>query len=201
MVAAKTTRQDWIDVAYREVGRIGLDGLNVVRIAEILGVSRAGFYQRFRDWDELYEVVIERWLANASEHFERARSLSDPEQQLRVVGYSTMADRQLVAADSWLLLRAPAGDPELADRNRVARDASVKWAGGLLEQLGFGPADAKRRGRLVYTGYLGLIADLASEPEQPPESEIRRRVDDLIDLVVAPRPTRARSRPVSASRR
>ena len=88
---SQTSTADWIEAGYEAVGRGGLDSINIEAIAEELGVSKAGFYHRFRNRQALIALVIEHWAARAAERFERHAAIADPDARIRAVVKSFIA--------------------------------------------------------------------------------------------------------------
>ena len=120
----------------------------------------------------------------ADEHFARCAGIEDPEKQLRQVGYNVLTDQRLRTADAWLSLH-PLDDPMLAERSRRVREQTMNWSVGLLRRLGFDEPSARKRSRFLYTGYLGLVAEIESQVDQVEADDIRGLVDVLVDLTTA----------------
>ena len=48
-----TRNEAWIAAVFNEIARTGVEGVRVAGLAQNLGVTKAGFYLRFRDRGEL----------------------------------------------------------------------------------------------------------------------------------------------------
>lgn len=59
-------REDWLAVARQALIDDGIGAVRVERLAKILGVTRGGFYWRFRNLDELLAALVEDWRASNS---------------------------------------------------------------------------------------------------------------------------------------
>src|SRR5689334_3543223 len=51
----------WIDAGFVELARSGVDGVRVEVLAKNLGVTKGGFYRRFRDRAALLQAMLDRW--------------------------------------------------------------------------------------------------------------------------------------------
>jgi AcrR family transcriptional regulator len=59
--AESLSTQDWIDAARRLLIRDGIDAVKVDRIARECGVTRGGFYWRFRNRADLLDTLLKDW--------------------------------------------------------------------------------------------------------------------------------------------
>ena len=51
----------WIEAGLAEIARAGIDGVRVEVLAKNLGVTKGGFYRRFKDRAALLEGILESW--------------------------------------------------------------------------------------------------------------------------------------------
>jgi AcrR family transcriptional regulator len=51
----------WIEAGFAEIARSGVEGVRVEVLAKNLGVTKGGFYRRFRDRAALLEVMLQSW--------------------------------------------------------------------------------------------------------------------------------------------
>ncbi|MCJ8156591.1 TetR/AcrR family transcriptional regulator [Sphingomonas sp. LaA6.9] len=56
--------QEWVDIARRTLVEEGIVGVKIDRIAKIAGVTRGGFYWRFKSHAELLDKLLEDWRAS-----------------------------------------------------------------------------------------------------------------------------------------
>src|SRR6516165_5546998 len=54
-------RDKWIEVGLKEIGRAGVEGVRVEVLAERLGITKGGFYRRFKDRRALLDALLENW--------------------------------------------------------------------------------------------------------------------------------------------
>lgn len=184
MSAPLTSVEDWISAAIAEVTARGLEGLRIERLANTLGVSRIGFYQRFPNRQGLIDAVVDRWSLDVEQMYEKAQHIEDPIEQIRSVGYEVLTNRELRALDRVLLL-SPNNDVAQGYRMRIARGQTVDWASRLLRRRGFTATQARRRAELLFVGLLGLVAEVEAVGGAETDRQLRARIDRLVDLAAA----------------
>lgn len=54
-------RNDWISAAYDTLSESGWQALNVEALAKRLGVTKGSFYWHFKDREDLFDSILERW--------------------------------------------------------------------------------------------------------------------------------------------
>jgi AcrR family transcriptional regulator len=65
----------WIEAGFKEIARAGVEGVRVEVLAKNLGVTKGGFYRRFRDRAALLEAMLQHWSAGRIAAIERHTSL------------------------------------------------------------------------------------------------------------------------------
>src|SRR5215472_9432274 len=53
----------WLEAGFAELARSGIEGVRVEVLAKNLGVTKGGFYRRFRDRAALLEAMLATWSA------------------------------------------------------------------------------------------------------------------------------------------
>src|SRR5262245_6405840 len=53
--------KDWIAAGLTELSRGGVDGVRVEVLAARLGVTKGGFYRRFKDRPALLDAILDTW--------------------------------------------------------------------------------------------------------------------------------------------
>ena len=180
-----TTREDWIEAAYVELGEVGPEGVSVESVARSLGVSKAGFYHRFENRKELLDLVVQRWIDHSETLLASVGGIADPIEQMVEAGYRGISDSRLRKADTWLLLRTP-DDPDHAESSRLIRTSTIGWVQDVLLRLGLPPERAHTQASLIYFGYIGLTADIEAMEPQPDAETIRWYLDQLIRGLATP---------------
>ena len=65
----------WIEAGLAEMARHGIDGVRVEVLAKNLGVTKGGFYRRFKDRAALLEGILTAWSAGRIASIEKQTSL------------------------------------------------------------------------------------------------------------------------------
>jgi AcrR family transcriptional regulator len=53
--------QDWVAAGLAELATAGVDGVGVEVLAERLGVTKGGFYRRFKERRSLLDAILKTW--------------------------------------------------------------------------------------------------------------------------------------------
>lgn len=181
----QTSTADWIEAGYAAVGRGGFEAVSIEALAAELGVSKAGFYHRFRDRQALLDAITDHWILCREEYVQRFADDGEPGTQIRNLLGAALADDRLRQADAWILLHDPA-DSALASRTRVVREQFLEFGKRQLLALGFGEHQAEVRARLLYTGYIGLVANVVAQSEPVDPAYCQVVVDQLADMITTP---------------
>src|SRR5258708_38738185 len=65
----------WIEAGFEEIARTGVEGVRVDVLAKNLGVTKGGFYRRFRDRAALLESMLQSWSEGRIAAIEKHTSL------------------------------------------------------------------------------------------------------------------------------
>jgi AcrR family transcriptional regulator len=65
----------WIEAGLAEMARHGIDGVRVEVLAKNLGVTKGGFYRRFKDRPALLQSILHQWSAGRIAAIEQQTSL------------------------------------------------------------------------------------------------------------------------------
>jgi AcrR family transcriptional regulator len=65
----------WIEAGFKELASSGVNGVRVEILAKNLGVTKGGFYRRFRDRAALLEGILQSWSAGRIAAIEQQTSL------------------------------------------------------------------------------------------------------------------------------
>ncbi|MER6999220.1 TetR/AcrR family transcriptional regulator [Streptomyces sp. NPDC000410] len=168
----RLTAQDWADAALTAIGERGLAAVAVEPLAARLGATKGSFYWHFTNREALIEAALARWEEICTEEIITAVEREpDPERRLRLL----FAEATESAAEDPLevSLLATADHPVVAAVLRRVTDRRVSYVAALFEELGFPAAEARRRGLLAYTSYLGHTQLTHAVPEAVPGGEER----------------------------
>lgn len=147
--AARLTRDDWLDAAFRAAVDGGMGAVRVLTLAQSLGVTRGSFYWHFADHAELVSALIDRWYQRtvSADQAELPNGQRDPAASILQILDSAIAhsvqDRD---HDRF----------EQALRSLASKDSTVA---ALMEKVD------RARLQLVYNHYLQLVHDDATARE------------------------------------
>ena len=150
--------QDWVSAGLAELASAGIEGVRVEVLAERLGVTKGGFYRRFKDRRALLDAMLETWRDGRITAIERQAEAGGetPLERLRGIFklYSERANRQGMAVE--LAIRQWARtDPTAAAAVEKVDAARLKISGSLYRKLGLSAPDAEARAVLLYTFLFG----------------------------------------------
>jgi AcrR family transcriptional regulator len=148
----------WIEAGLRELGRSGIEGVRVEVLAEGLGVTKGGFYRRFKDRRALLEAMLETWtngrIATVQEH--ATRGGSDPRDRIQSIVkiYSSRVSPKGMSIE--LAVRQWArSDPAAAAAVAAVDAARLKVAEKIYREMGLPPKKARARAVLLYAFIFG----------------------------------------------
>lgn len=185
---ARLTRDDWTAAAMTALAEGGVKAVAIEPLAARIGATKGSAYWHFPNRDALLEATLRRW---EREHTEAVIELVEaapgtPMERLRTLfGTALDADHP---AHVELALQASADEPLVAAALRRVTERRLGYLATLFGQLGFTPAQARRRAVLAHSIYLGQAQLTRSMPEFLPRSPAARRahVDDALRTMTAP---------------
>ena len=151
--------QEWVDIARRALVEEGIVGVKIDRLAKIAGVTRGGFYWRFKSHAELLETLLEDWRnsntqpmldvlarpGTVSERLTRLANLYIFEQ-----GFSPAYDR---AVRAWANL-----SPEVEKLVQEVDSIRIEAIRRTFTEGGYEDHDAMIRARILYFHQVGYYA-------------------------------------------
>jgi AcrR family transcriptional regulator len=148
----------WIEAGFRELARSGVEGVRVEVLAKNLGVTKGGFYRRFRDRAALLEGMLQKWAAGRIAAIEQQTSLdgTSARERLRAVIqlYSERMNTEGMAVE--LAIRQWARSDEAAAAAVAGVDAArLKNVGELYRATGLSPEEADAQAFLFYCFIFG----------------------------------------------
>ena len=148
----------WIEAGIREIARSGVDGVRVEVLAKNLGVTKGGFYRRFRDRAALLDGILQSWSAGRIAAIEQQTSLDGTSARERLKTlvrlYSERVSPEGMAVE--LAIR------QWARTDQAAADAVARVDAARLENVallyratGLSPEEADARAFLFYCFIFG----------------------------------------------
>ncbi len=150
--------QDWVTVGLAELGANGIAGVRVEVLAERMGITKGGFYRRFKDRRELLDAMLTAWSEGRVEAIEQHARVGGATALERLRGlirlYTERANAEGMAIE--LAVRQWARTDEAAAAAAAKVDAArLRTVTKLYRQLGLSAVDAEARATLFYAFLFG----------------------------------------------
>ena len=183
---SRLTADDWAAAALAAIGRGGLAAVAVEPLAEQLGATKGSFYWHFANRDALIAAALQRWEAEHTEAVIRLVDAEpDPVRRLRLLLVTVIeaSEHDLVEVAVLSTADHPLVAPVLA---RVT-ERRVSYTAGLFRDLGFPAGQARDRGLLAFSAYLGhaQLAHATPHLVQRGAAARKRYVERVIALLTA----------------
>jgi AcrR family transcriptional regulator len=151
-------RSMWIEAALKELGRGGIERVRVEVLAASLGITKGGFYRRFKDRRALLDDVLEAWKVGRITAIEKHTELGDQSARDRLKSlirlYSERANPRGMAIE--LAIRQWARSDAGAAAAVASVDAErLRRSIHLYRQLGLSAEEAHARAVLLYAYIFG----------------------------------------------
>ena len=148
----------WTEAGFSELARTGIEGVRVEVLAKNLGVTKGGFYRRFRDRAALLEAMLATWSAGRIAAIEAQTSLDGitARERLRALIrlYSERMNTDAMAIE--LAIRQWARTDEKAAAAVASVDAArLKNVGQLYRAAGLAAEEADAQAFLFYCFVFG----------------------------------------------
>jgi AcrR family transcriptional regulator len=150
--------ESWIEAGLEEIARAGVEGVRVEVLAKNLGVTKGGFYRRFRDRAALLEAMLQHWSANRIATIEKHTSLDGATARERLKAlipqYAARVNTEGMAVE--LAVRQWARSDELAAGAAAHVDAArLKNVANLFRATGLPAEEADAQAFLFYCFIFG----------------------------------------------
>ena len=149
---------NWIEAGFAEIARSGVEGVRVEVLAKNLGVTKGGFYRRFRDRAALLEAMLQNWREGRIAAIEKQTSLDGTSARERLKAlialYSERMNTEGMGIE--LAIRQWARSDELAAAAVAGVDAArLKNVGQLYRATGLPGEQADAQAFLFYCFIFG----------------------------------------------
>lgn len=154
----EVTAASWIEAGFKELARTGVEGVRVEVLAKNLGVTKGGFYRRFRDRAALLGAMLQGWSEGRIAAIEKQTSLDGTTARERLKAlialYSERMNTEGMAVE--LAIRQWARSDELAAGAVASVDAArLKNVGHLYRATGLSAEEADAQAFLFYCFVFG----------------------------------------------
>ncbi len=151
--------EDWVQIARQVLIEDGILAVKIERLAKVAGVTRGGFYWRFKNRDELLDALIEDWRqCNTTPMLRVLRANTSPHERMRALARlyidgQDFSETYDSAVRAWAAL-----SPQIADIVHTVDDIRIAALGQLFLDAGFDEDDAMIRARITYFHQIGYYA-------------------------------------------
>ncbi len=178
----KLAREDWADAALEALCEGGVAAIAVEPIAAKLGTTKGSFYWHFANREALVEAAVRRWVEQDTEALiTLLDGISDPVRRLRELFELVFGAEDEERAE--LALLAHAGDPVIGPLLAEVTARRVDFIVRCFREMDCPEPEARHRGLLAYTAFIGLIqaqrasgGTLPSSAERPDYLEFLRGI-------------------------
>ncbi|MFF4495777.1 TetR/AcrR family transcriptional regulator [Streptomyces sp. NPDC001546] len=167
----RLTAEDWADAALAALAERGLAGVAVEPLAARLGATKGSFYWHFANRDALVSAALARWEELATERVITAMEAAEPDPAARLGALLRAATASAAEKPLEVRLLAASDHPEVAAALARVSERRIGYLARLFALLGFPPAEARRRGVLAYTSYVGHAQLAHAAPESVPAAD------------------------------
>ncbi|RWC49814.1 MAG: TetR/AcrR family transcriptional regulator [Mesorhizobium sp.] len=153
----RSTREDWLNLALRSLIKDGIDRVKIQIMSKRLNVSRSSFYWFFKSQQDLYDQMLDHWLAkNTGPIIQRALRPASTISEAILNVFECWVDEALfdphldIAVRLWGR-RAPTVLKVVAGADQQRLDALT----AMFRRYGFAEDDALVRARVLYFTQIG----------------------------------------------
>lgn len=151
-------RERWIEAGLKELGRGGVDAVRVEVVAQRLGVTKGGFYRRFKDRRALLDAILDAWQRGRIAAIEQQVELGGPSARDRLKSLITLYSERL--NPEGMMIELAVRQWARSDATAAAAVASVdatrlRIVGDLYRMLGRSAEDAQAQALLFYSFIFG----------------------------------------------
>ena len=184
-MSAAERSQDWVEAGFDALAAGGIDRVRVEVLAQDLGVTKGGFYRRFKDRPALMTAMLDRWVEGRIHAIRQQTSLDGetPPERLRAIMrlFASRPNARGMAIE--VAIRQWAGSDAAAAAAVAQVDAiRLERVATLYAALGFSPADAKARAVLFYAFIFGQTLLFPDVTAAEREHMFTACADALVDV-------------------
>jgi AcrR family transcriptional regulator len=174
----------WVRAGFAELARAGVEGVRVEVLAKNLGVTKGGFYRRFRDRAALLEAMLRDWSGGRIAAIEQQASLDGETARGRLKGltrlYSERMNTEGMAIE--LAIRQWARSDEAAAAAVASVDAArLKNVALLYRATGLSSDEADAQAFLFYCFIFGQSLLFLDRSPRKRAQLIARSAEKLLD--------------------
>ncbi len=185
----RLTAEDWIAAALRALAHGGIAAVAVEPLAAAMGATKGSFYWHFATRDALLTAALRHW-----ERVETEEVIAEVERspagaaRLRLLLSMALGSGRVPSSGARveLALQSTAAHPLVAPVLERVTGRRLGYLSAQFAELGFDPDDARRRGLLAYTAYLGHAQLAHATPAVVPgPGDLPAYIDTVITTLTA----------------
>jgi AcrR family transcriptional regulator len=174
----------WIEAGFKELARSGVEGVRVEVLAKNLGVTKGGFYRRFKDRAALLEGMLQTWRAGRIAAIEQQTSLDGASARDRLRALIRLYSERMNTAGMAieLAIRQWARSDEAAATAVARVDAArLKNVGQLYRATGLSAEQADAQAFLFYCFIFGQSLLFPERGQRKRAQLIAKSAEKLLD--------------------
>lgn len=150
---------DWIRIGRETLIREGIVAVKIDRLAKIAGVTRGGFYWRFKNREELLDALIKDWRdRNTTPMLRVLHSDAPPAKRMRDLSELYIEGRGFDEAYDGAVRAWATLSPQVAEIVRAVDTIRLEGFEALFRDAGFDADEAMIRARITYFHQVGYYA-------------------------------------------
>lgn len=160
--------KDWIAAAREMLIEGGISAVQINPLAGRLGVTRGGFYWRFRNRQDLLDHLLLDWEGSNARHFlDRLAEPGTPQERMDRLIELWIEERQFDPKLEAAIRQWGRIDAVVRERVRAVDLGRIKAIADIYLQDGYDAEDAEARARITYFHQIGYYTlDLGESAEQ-----------------------------------
>ena len=174
----------WIKAGFAELARSGVEGVRVEVLAKNLGVTKGGFYRRFKDRAALLSAMLADWSAGRIAAIAQQASLDGETARERLRAlirlYSERTNTEGMAIELAIRQWARA-DEAAADAVAGVDAARLKNVAGLFRATGLAPDEADAKAFLFYCFIFGQSLLFLESGQRKRAQLVAKSAETLLD--------------------
>ena len=171
----KVTRNDWLNIARDILVNDGVAEVKVLKMADLLHVSRSSFYWYFRNRQDLLDALLDEWdQRNTARIVAHCKEPSDNITHALCNFFRCFVNPAIFDTGLDFAVREWARrDPKLRERIDAADAMRLQAVIAMFSKHGYSKTEADARARILYFMQLGYHALKVAEPMDLRMSRLR----------------------------
>ena len=175
------TTAEWVQIARQLLVSEGIAEVKVDRMAKIAGVTRGGFYWRFKNREELTDALLDDWTsANTDPTLAILRGPGRPRDRLQALASMQIEEEVYSSAYDMAMRNWARSSTKVAEVVRQVDQRRIKAFLELFLEAGYKMPEAEVRARVTYFQQVGYYAVGIPQPKAA-----RRRLAEIYVKVLA----------------